>query len=219
MQACRWYPGFHCQRHYQLRSFPGYQRTGYSCCVLRPRQGGTGFSRSSGGRFQRRICRYAGTACHRDTNGSPIYQGLRIWMCSTTVMLGYKAALKANRIPFDPQLVVEGYVSIASGQKATEMLCALPLRRMRSLPWKILPPSAPLKQLKAMGKLVPQDVGVVGFANEMFGEHITPSLTTFDQQTGNDGKRSYRFVTAVAGPQRCNHHPAKDHAGTYSRDP
>ncbi len=33
-------------------------------------------------------------------------------------MLGYKAALKANRIPFDPQLVVEGYVSIESGQKS-----------------------------------------------------------------------------------------------------
>jgi LacI family transcriptional regulator len=105
-------------------------------------------------------------------------------------MLGYKAALKANKIPFDPQLVVEGYVSIESGQKATEQLMRLSAPPDAIFAVEDFTALGALKQLKAMGRRVPQDVGVVGFANEMFGEHITPSLTTFDQQTVTMGKEA-----------------------------
>lgn len=105
-------------------------------------------------------------------------------------LLGYQAALKAHGIPFDPQLVVEGYVSIESGQKATQQLMNLPEPPDAIFAVEDFTALGALKQLKAMGKRVPQDVGVVGFANELFGEHITPSLTTFDQQTVTMGREA-----------------------------
>lgn len=103
---------------------------------------------------------------------------------------GYQAALKAHKIPFDPALVVEGYVSIGSGQQATELLMRLPEPPDAIFAVEDFTALGALKQLKTIGKKVPQDIGVVGFANEMFGEHITPSLTTFDQQTVTMGKEA-----------------------------
>lgn len=104
--------------------------------------------------------------------------------------LGYQAALKSYDIPFDPLLIAEGYVSIESGQKATEQLMKLPNPPDAIFAVEDFTALGALKQLKAMGKRVPQDVGVVGFANELFGEHITPSLTTFDQQTVTMGREA-----------------------------
>ncbi|MGN6415846.1 MAG: LacI family DNA-binding transcriptional regulator [Pseudobacter sp.] len=105
-------------------------------------------------------------------------------------LLGYKNALKAHKIAFDPQLVVEGYVSIESGQQATRQLMALPEPPDAIFAVEDFTALGALKQLKALEKRVPQDVGVVGFANELFGEHITPSLTSFDQQTVLMGKEA-----------------------------
>ena len=37
---------------------------------------------------------------------------------------------------------------------------------------------------------IPADFGVIGFANENFGEHISPSLSSVDQQTVQMGKEA-----------------------------
>ena len=44
-----------------------------------------------------------------------------------------------------------------------------------------------MKELKERGiHIFPGDFGIIGFANELFGEHhITPALSTVDQQTVN----------------------------------
>ncbi|MBK6635550.1 MAG: substrate-binding domain-containing protein [Chitinophagaceae bacterium] len=34
----------------------------------------------------------------------------------------------------------------------------------------------------------------MGFANESFGEHISPSLSTIDQQTVNMGKEAFKLM-------------------------
>ncbi|WP_346766842.1 LacI family DNA-binding transcriptional regulator [Pseudoflavitalea sp. G-6-1-2] len=112
---------------------------------------------------------------------------------------GYKAALKAWKKEFIPELVVEGYVSIESGQIATEKLMALPHPPDAIFAVEDFTALGALKQLKAFGKRVPADIGVVGFANEMFGEHITPSLTTFDQQTVLMGKEATGLLLQLLG--------------------
>jgi len=38
---------------------------------------------------------------------------------------------------------------------------------------------------------------VMGFANEMFGLHITPSLSTIDQQTVSMGREAIRLLLAI----------------------
>jgi len=39
-----------------------------------------------------------------------------------------------------------------------------------------------ISELKERKIKIPGEVGVIGFANELFGKHITPSLSTVDQQ-------------------------------------
>ena len=51
-----------------------------------------------------------------------------------------------------------------------------------------------LKELKHNHIAIPEDFGVIGFANEAFGEHITPSLSTIDQQTVNMGKEAFQLM-------------------------
>ena len=41
---------------------------------------------------------------------------------------------------------------------------------------------------------MPEDFGIIGFANESFGEHITPSLSTIDQQTMQMGKEAFGLL-------------------------
>jgi LacI family transcriptional regulator len=45
-----------------------------------------------------------------------------------------------------------------------------------------------IKGLKDRKVNMPNDFGVIGFANETFGEHISPSLSSVDLQTVEMGK-------------------------------
>jgi LacI family transcriptional regulator len=51
-----------------------------------------------------------------------------------------------------------------------------------------------IKELKEKHIRIPKEVGIIGFANEYFGEHITPSLSTVDQQTVLMGKESVKLL-------------------------
>lgn len=110
---------------------------------------------------------------------------------------GYKAALKANHIKFDKNLLVKGDVSINAGRKAIQQLLKL-----------VDPPDAvfavedftalgAIKELKQNNIAIPKDFGVIGFANEGFGEHITPSLSTIDQQTVKMGKEAFALMLTL----------------------
>jgi LacI family transcriptional regulator len=50
-----------------------------------------------------------------------------------------------------------------------------------------------IQSLKAAGKKIPSDVAIVGFANEAFGQFITPSLSTVDQQTIKMGEEAAKL--------------------------
>ena len=51
-----------------------------------------------------------------------------------------------------------------------------------------------IKELKERNINIPGDFGVIGFANEQFGEHITPTLSTVDQQTIQMGKSALNLL-------------------------
>src|SRR5690606_31017865 len=58
-----------------------------------------------------------------------------------------------------------------------------------------------IQALKSYGLKVPEDVGVIGFANEAFGDHITPRLTTIDQQNIVMGEQAASlFVKLIKNP-------------------
>lgn len=107
---------------------------------------------------------------------------------------GYKAALAANKMPLSERLIYNGNVSIEAGRQA-----------IRHFLKQSQPPDAvfavedftalgAIKELKDRNVAIPASFGVVGFANEAFGEHITPSLSSIDQQTVQMGKEAFKLL-------------------------
>jgi len=107
---------------------------------------------------------------------------------------GYKAALKANGIKFDKDLLIPGDVSIDAGRNAIGQLLKLPHPADAVFAVEDFTALGAMKELKENNIAIPKDFGVIGFANESFGEHITPSLSTIDQQTVKMGKESFSLM-------------------------
>jgi LacI family transcriptional regulator len=103
---------------------------------------------------------------------------------------GYKDALLANNMFFNESLVYYGKNSIESGgdginkllennEKIDAVFCVEDFTALGAL-----------QILKEKNIKIPEEMGVVGFANESFGKYISPSLTTIDQQTKHMGEES-----------------------------
>ncbi len=105
---------------------------------------------------------------------------------------GYKAALKDHKIKFNPKVVVQGDLSIEAGRKAIKKLLALPAPPDALFAVEDFTALGAIKELKENN--IPDDFGVFGFANEHFGEHISPSLSSIDQQTVKMGKEAFRLM-------------------------
>lgn len=107
---------------------------------------------------------------------------------------GYNDALVHQGLCPDPSLTFLGNVSIESGREG-----------MRHFLSHTRPPDAVfatedftalgvIKEAKESGIDVPGKLGVIGFANELFGLHITPTLSTVDQQTILMGKTALNLL-------------------------
>ncbi len=107
---------------------------------------------------------------------------------------GYKAALKKNGIPFDPRLVYTGDVSIEAGRNAVQYFLELPDPPDAVFAVEDFTALGAIKELKHNNISIPKDFGIIGFANESFGEHISPSLSTIDQQTVTMGKEAFLLM-------------------------
>lgn len=107
---------------------------------------------------------------------------------------GYKAALAAYDIPVEDELVYFGNVSITAGRQAIQHLLALPNPPDAVFAVEDFTALGAVKELKDRKIEIPQAFGVIGFANESFDEHITPSLSSIDQQTVQMGKEAFQLL-------------------------
>lgn len=110
---------------------------------------------------------------------------------------GYKDALKENNLPIDKKLIYQGDISIESGKAAVDYFF-----KLKEIPDAVFAAEdytalGIIKGLKEKKIKVPGEFGVIGFANENFGEHITPSLSTVDQQTVQMGKEAMRLLMDI----------------------
>lgn len=110
---------------------------------------------------------------------------------------GYMEALQANKIKLDPELIYPGNISIESGKTGAEYFLSL------SNPPDAIFAAEDFTALGAISKLkekhirIPREMGIIGFANELFGEHISPSLSTVDQQTIRMGKSALNLLVDI----------------------
>lgn len=110
---------------------------------------------------------------------------------------GYIAALKTHKMKVDKKLIYPGDLSIESGKAAVDYffkLSAIPDAVFAVEDYTAL---GVIKGLKGKKVKIPGEFGVIGFANENFDEHITPSLSSVDQQTVQMGKEALGLLMDI----------------------
>jgi LacI family transcriptional regulator len=107
---------------------------------------------------------------------------------------GYKAALQDYGFQLDDTLFYNGDVSIEAGKKAMDYFFSLPHPPDAIFAVEDFTALGVIKAAKEKKISVPEELGIIGFANESFCEHITPALSSIDQQTVQMGKEAFTLL-------------------------
>jgi LacI family transcriptional regulator len=98
--------------------------------------------------------------------------------------------LNVHGIPVNEDLILYGKVSIDSGRECTKKLLDLGEIPDGIFAVEDFTALGAMQAIKAAGKIIPDEIALIGFANEPFGEYITPSLSTVNQQTVRMGEQA-----------------------------
>jgi len=107
---------------------------------------------------------------------------------------GYIEALNVHNIPLNEDFIVYGKVSIESGRECMKQLLSGPVRPDAVFAVEDFTALGAIQAIKAAGLRIPEDIAIIGFANEAFGEYLTPSLSTVNQQTVTMGEEAARLL-------------------------
>jgi len=99
---------------------------------------------------------------------------------------GYRSALTEARVPFAPELLIDGDYSWLAGFSAVEKLLALDD-----------PPTAIFASSDLMAFRVPDDVSIVGFDDIPMAACIQPPLTTIRQPLYDMGRMAAQMVVSL----------------------
>jgi len=119
---------------------------------------------------------------------------------------GYMGALQANKIEIDPSLIYNGNISIDSGKEGTRHLLSISNPPDAIFAAEDFTALGVISELKERNINMPDDFGVIGFANELFGQHITPALSTVDQQTIQMGRSAIELLMDLVEKKEMNGH-------------
>ncbi len=110
---------------------------------------------------------------------------------------GYREALRAHRIKFDPGLIVTG------GFDEEEAFVAIQQVVLDGIGFDAIfagdddSAIGAMRALKMAGRLVPQDVAVVGFDDVPFARYLSPALTTVRAPIEEIGREAVRQLVSL----------------------
>lgn len=107
---------------------------------------------------------------------------------------GYKNALMESNLDVYDDFIFNGDISIETGRNALRYFLNLKNQPDAIFAVEDFTALGVLKELKDLSINVPEDFGVIGFCNDLFGEHITPSLSTIDQKTNEMGEEAFNLI-------------------------
>ena len=112
-------------------------------------------------------------------------------------MKGYRDALQAYNMEVDESLIFTGNISIEKGREAADYF--VQMNRPPDAVFAVEDFSALglMKRLKELKIKIPGEMGIIGFANEDFDDHITPTLSSIDQQTIQMGREAFRLLVEI----------------------
>jgi LacI family transcriptional regulator len=123
---------------------------------------------------------------------------------------GFADALQEAGMALKEELIRYGSVSIESGKQCMEQLLQLSQPPDGVFAVEDFTALGALQTMKENGIKVPEDIAIIGFANEAFGAYITPSLSTVDQQTIKMGESAaHLFFDRIEGNDFYNTAPEK----------
>ena len=113
---------------------------------------------------------------------------------------GFLAAMQEAGLEVPEGYLVQIQTHYDSGRPAFEQLWSLSERPDAIFSASDYGAIGCVKGAMANGIKIPEELAIVGFANEPFVEHLTPSLTSVDQQTTRMGRTvAQRTIAAVKG--------------------
>jgi LacI family transcriptional regulator len=106
---------------------------------------------------------------------------------------GYIDALNVHNIPVRDDLIIYGKVSIESGRDCMKKLLEGTEYPDAVFAVEDFTALGAMQAIKVVNKKIPGDIAIIGFANEAFGEYLTPSLSTVNQQTVHMGEEAAKL--------------------------
>ncbi|QNL49484.1 LacI family DNA-binding transcriptional regulator [Olivibacter sp. SDN3] len=101
---------------------------------------------------------------------------------------GYLDALKDYNLPIREEMIFKGNLSLEFGKTCVKEMTQRKISFDAIFTLEDYTAMGVIQQLKEQQISVPDQVGVIGFANEAFGSLVTPTLSTIDQQTNRMGE-------------------------------
>lgn len=123
--------------------------------------------------------------------------------CTSDRMAGYRQALDQAGLDFDSALTASGDWSATSGYQATQRLLATgqPFSAVFAQNDRMAVGS--IRALQEAGRLVPDDVSVIGFDDIPLASYFDPPLTTLRQPMEESGRRAARLlIETIQNPDR-----------------
>lgn len=113
---------------------------------------------------------------------------------------GYKAALAKYNLPFDPALVFENTIAKEKGEEVASKIVSLNPRPDGIFSASDFSAMGVMFKLKDFGIKIPEEIALVGFANDPYTEVISPSLSSVDQHSKEMGQRAAQlFLEQIKG--------------------
>jgi LacI family transcriptional regulator len=116
--------------------------------------------------------------------------------------VGYRQALEAAGIPFDPALVVESEAGQAGGYQAMQQLLALPEPPTAVFTHNDVLASGVMHAIRQAGLSIPGDISVVGYDDIVSSAYLVPPLTTVKFPKEEMGRRAAEIILQLAQHQQ-----------------
>jgi len=115
---------------------------------------------------------------------------------------GYREALKLHKIKFDRKLVGLGYFEEEQAYETTQKMLADGIEIDAVFAGDDDAATGVIRALKMAGRLIPQEVAVVGFDDVPFARYLSPALTTLRAPIEEVGREAVRQLTGlISGKQ------------------
>jgi LacI family transcriptional regulator len=119
--------------------------------------------------------------------------------------LGYKRCLKKYGIPYNPDLIIQTEYTFEKGKEAIKLLMRNPDPPTAIFCSNDILALGAMNGLSDMGKMIPEDVSIIGFDDIPFSKFVKPPLTSVRQPAYDMGWKATEVLFELIPKKRVHH--------------